>query len=223
MNIKQQFSLASLGLAAALCIPAPSHAATFNEVGDAGQTLLTANLVTSLDPTSISGVISAPSDADLFAVMLTAGSTFTARSAAGSSGPAIADTQLFLFDPGGKGLRYNDDVEVTDFYSQVSFTPGASGTYYLGISAVAFNPQDASSAFIYVRDPFNPTAQPGPSAAGPLASWAADGSGFEDMGAYSIEVSGVSPIPEPGTYASMALGLVMLAALRRRFPANKTR
>lgn len=219
MKLNRHIGLAAL--TAALCGPALSHGATFNELGDAGQLRASANQVGIFAPTAISGAISLPTDADLYAVTLTAGTPFTAQSGAGAAGTAIADTQLFLFDAAGNGLRYNDDLEVTNFYSQLAFTPVVSGIYHIGISAVGFNPQDAAAAFIYARDPFDPAAQPGPSPAGSLAAWAADGSGFEDFGSYTIDVTGVSPVPEPAAYAQFALGLLLFAALRRRFITQK--
>jgi hypothetical protein len=128
---------------------------------------------------------------------------------------AVLDTQLFLFDAAGLGLRYNDDRTVIDPYSRLDFTPSVSGRYYLGVSAVGFNPVDADGNFIYVRDPFDPSSAPGPSAFGALASWAGDGSGVTDHGEFQVNLTGASAVPEPSSAVLIALGLGGLAFARR--------
>jgi hypothetical protein len=178
--------------------------------------LVTANTVSTGPVQTITGAIETEDDADLFALWLTAGLPFTASSATSTG---IFDTQLFLFDAAGQGLAYNDDIAVIDFLSFISFTPEATGRYYLGISGAGFNPQDGAAPpnFIYASDPFDPTARPGPSSAGPLAAWAAVDGSFRDAGAYRIELSGAAPVPEPGSLVLIACGFVALVvAVRRR-------
>lgn len=185
-------------------------AATFSESGDAGQTLGTAAQVSIADPTQIVGAVVAPDDADLFALSLTGGVSFTATSSSvGFAGGGIEDTQLFLFDAAGNGVRYNDDIDTTTFLSQIAFTPTASGLYYLGIAGVGFNPQDGAGNFIYQSDPFNPTALVGVSSAGPLASWDFVPFSVNDSGTYTISLAGAQPVPEPAS----TLGLALVAGL----------
>lgn len=203
--------------ALALALPAITHAQTWTELGDAGDLLSTAQAVTTPSPSIIYGGINPTfPDADVFALRLTAGVAFSATTVSFGGLAGISDTQLFLFESedSGHGIRYNDDIDVIDFYSAINFTPASTGTYYLGISAVDFNPRDAQGSFIYVRDPFDPTATPGASQFGPLASWAAAG-GFTDFGNYQINLVGAAPVPEPGTVVLMALGLAGLFAGRR--------
>ena len=158
----------STGAAAALfalVAPIAVRATTFTEIGDAGALPASANVVDVVDPTRIDGRIEDGADADLFALTLTAGVPFTATSSASTS-DGIFDTQLFLFDASGNGLAYNDDIDAIDFFSTIAFTPSESGTYYLGVSGVGLNPRDALGDFLYVRDPFDPSARLGPSPAG---------------------------------------------------------
>lgn len=200
--------------AALLTIPPLAGAAPWIESGDAGDSLATSDVVTVPAPSMILGNIENPTDADLFALYLTAGVPFSATSVDSGGAAAILDTQLFLFGATGLGLRFNDDITVIDFFSSISFTPLISGVYYLGISAVGFNPIDGDGDFIYVRDPADPSATPGPSAFGPLASWAPDGSGVTDLGDFQINLAGASAVPEPNTLL-LLLGLAGLAAGRR--------
>jgi hypothetical protein len=212
--MKRLLSIGAGAVALALALPTTAGAAIFNEIGDAGQSLVTANLVTVADPTRIDGRIGDATDADLFALSLTAGVAFTATTSPETS-DGIFDTQLFLFDAAGNGIRYNDDIDVTDFFSTLSFAPTVSGVYYLGISGVGLNPKNATGDFIYVRDPFDATAQPGPSSGGPLASWGTDGSGLSDFGSYRIQLTGAAPVPEPESAVMLAVGLLGLLVSRR--------
>ena len=61
------------GLAAVLALPAVAGAATFVEIGNAGQLRAGANLVNVANLEAIAGSISTEEDADLFALQLTAG------------------------------------------------------------------------------------------------------------------------------------------------------
>lgn len=211
--------LSAASVAVALALPTVTHADPWNELGDAGDVLAAANQVLVASPSIIYGNISAPMDADVFALRLTGGVAFSATTVAFGGAAGVGDTQLFLFDSTGHGIRYNDDIDVIDFYSSLSFTPTTTGTYYLGISAIDFNPRDAQGSFIYVRDPFNPTATPGASIFGPVASWAAAG-GFTDFGEYRINLVGAAPVPEPGSIVLMMLGLAGLLAGRRWIKNN---
>jgi len=136
-----------------------------------------------------------------------------------SGGTGIFDTQLFLFDATGGAVQYNDDITATDFFSRIDFLPSASGRYYLGISAVGFRPMDADGDFLYPRSAFDATGQLRASLAGPLAGWSLDDSGITDSGTYAIALSGAvapgTPIPTPGSLILVALGLGILAIVRR--------
>lgn len=203
-----------LAFTAALALPTLAMANAWNEVSDAGDLPVSSNQVTVPSPSIIFGNVASPMDADLFALRLTAGTAFSATTVSFGGMEGIGDTQLFLFDSTGHGIRYNDDRDFTDFFSEISFTPGSTGTYYLGISALDFNPRDAQGSFLYVRDQSNPVATPGASIFGPVASWAAAG-GFADSGQYQINLAGAAPVPEPSTILMMALGLAGLLGARR--------
>ena len=220
--MKKSLRIAAAPLAA-LMLTAAAQAAPWNEVGDAGELLPTAQQVTVDSPSAIFGSVATTVDADLFALQLTSGVLFTATTVPFGGLEGIVDTQLFLFDSTGHGIRYNDDIETIDFFSRISFTPASSGVYYLGISGSGYNPRDGGSgSFIYLSDPSDRTPTPGASQFGPLASWATPPNAFADAGQYQINLAGAAPIPEPSTIALMALGLAGLVAGRRWIKPSET-
>ncbi len=186
----------------------PAEAVTFTESGDAGQSLATANVVPGAVGTGGTDVISgsiaeAFNDADLFAVTLSAGTTFSATVSATATG--LDDSQLFLFNAAGLGLVANDDINSINFFSTISFNIATSGTYYLGISGFDYDPQDAAS-FIF---PNTATGQVTPVAgAGSLSGWTVRTPGPVSFGDYTISLA-TTPIPEP----SSVLGLIAVAGL----------
>lgn len=215
MNWSRPLTSAAAAVAV-LTLSASAGANPWNETTDAGDLLSSAQQVTVAAPSIIFGDVATTTDADLFALQLTSGVTFTATTVSFGGAAGLIDSQLFLFDATGHGIRYNDDITVLDFLSSLTFTPTTSGVYYLGISGAGYNPRDGGSgSFIYQSDPSDPTATPGASQYGPLASWASVSGAFSDFGPYRINLAGAAPIPEPSTIALMALGLAGLFGARR--------
>lgn len=182
----------------------PAEAVTFTELGDAGQNLITANVVqgavgaggTDVISGRISGIVN---DADLFSLTLSAGTTFSAT----VTGIDLDDSQLFLFNAAGFGLTANDDISATNVFSAISFTIATSGTYYLGISGYNYDPQD-STDYIFPDTQFGQVAPV--AGAGRLSDWVARTPGPVSFGDYTISLT-TTPIPEP----SSVLGLMAVA------------
>src|SRR5262249_26899216 len=144
-HLRRRLAMACV-FAAGLASAAEATAAsvTWAEIGDAGQTLATAQLVTgspSDNLTTLSGDISSGSDHDLFLIRITNGATFSATTV-GQPG-TLDDTQLFLFNSAGIGVYANDDdanaLGANSFRSTLpaggaptTITPGL---YYLLIGA----------------------------------------------------------------------------------------
>ncbi|MGK7937943.1 MAG: DVUA0089 family protein [Xenococcaceae cyanobacterium] len=104
-----------------------AQALTFNESGDAGQTLGTAqNIGGAID--QINGNITA-GDVDLYQFFLGSNATFTASTGGLAGGN---DTELFLFDATGAGVTADDDGVSFAGESTIN-TSLTAGTYYLGI------------------------------------------------------------------------------------------
>jgi len=160
--------------------------------------------------TTITGLIGAGGDADMFLIHIDNPGIFQAKTWPGTS----IDTQLWLFDANGIGVSFNDDDPGgAGLQSTITgaFVPGP-GDYYLAVSTYDRDAQNASSLDIWNDTPYNVERAPdGPGAPGPVAGWA--GTGFSD-GPYQIDLTGASYVPEPTTLALLAMG--GLALLRRR-------
>ena len=75
-------------------------------------------------------------DVDIYKLVVSSsdiGRTYTFTTSQPSGG-ADGDTYIRLFNSSGSELAYNDDVG-TGYYSRLSWTPAAAGTYYLGVSS----------------------------------------------------------------------------------------
>ena len=83
---------------------------------------------------------------DLYKFTVTAGDTITATTALPSGGTAM-DTYLRLFNSSGTQLAFDDDSG-GNYYSSLTYTFTASGTYYIGVSGyanTAYNPKVGGS------------------------------------------------------------------------------
>jgi methionine-rich copper-binding protein CopC len=100
-----------------------------------------------------SGRIDVPSDADMFAIPLTAGTQYTID----VKSTGLADPYLILFDGGGKALAHDDDTGV-GLNSQLTFTPAVSGNYFVSVSDfdTDVGPYSVSA---FVRTVFNGSAK----------------------------------------------------------------
>ena len=234
--VNRVFSIGRLGaLLGLLVIPAGLYAGTYSEIGDAGKTIGTAQLVNGLPGgtplAEIFGTLTA-SDADIFAIFVTGGQTFSATTVSNSSN--FFDTQLFLFDSTGKGVYANDDDPDSPPQSTLpashTLTPVAPGLYYLAISGSGYLPVSAgglifpSTAIPGIPDPgvVDPS---GPGGAQALSGWSATSS---ELGGYDIILTGAefvgaanSDAPEPSTVFILGGGGMMLALLRRRLAVNR--
>jgi hypothetical protein len=211
------WAVAAIGVAS---YPIQVQAFSFTEVGDAGDTLSTAQVISgSSSLTSISGSLSGFDDAaDLFQIALTGGQSFSATTVGGAS----FDTRLFLFAANGTGVYFNDDAAIDTLQSTLpansSFTPTQSGIYYLGIAGFDSAPVNAAGDRIFpsVNDfsvdvpqediftgVFGPT---GPGGSLPLSVF--DGLILNEGGSYTIALTGAEAVPEPVS----TLGLILAGA-----------
>jgi hypothetical protein len=205
----------------------------YSETGDAGQSLSSAQFVnlqpggTALD--AIRGVLDA-GDADIFAIYLTGGRTFSATTTASSLLFNTFDTQLFLFNSSGVGVYANDDDPSSPPQSTlpaaISLTPSASGIYYLAISGSGYLPV-SSGGFIFpvsggLLDPSGGSSgavgPTGPGGSSLLSGWFSTSS---ESGGYEIILTGAqflpdTGVPEPSTGLLLGAGLTVLVFFRKR-------
>lgn len=200
-----------------------SLGATYTEIGDAGQTLITAQPVNTLPlGTPLSAIFGnlELGGADIFGIYLTGGQTFSATTVNGST---FIDTQLFLFTSAGLGVYANDDDPNSPPQSTlpagISFTPIASGFYYLAVSGAGFMPVSSGGFIFPVSGGFldqsggiqNTVGPTGPGGASALTGWSSLSS---ENGAYEIDLTGAQFIPEPSSALLVASGLIMAGARR---------
>lgn len=195
MNARQSILAAAALLTAAFS--ASSHAATFNEVGDAGQTASTAQ-----DAVGFNRIIGAlgdfgGGDIDFYRIFIEDPASFGVTVDATLS--IDNDTELFLFDQAFDLVLENDDLSDSGTVADVSnlsiFRPGelagaAAGIYFLAISIFDAEGQDGGTI----------TVDPDPFQTGP----------------YTLDLTGVSTVPLPATLPLGAAAFATLAFVGRR-------
>lgn len=204
---------ALLAGAAVLAMSGAALGDVWNEVGDAGDLLNTAQITIGTGSLDAINGDHGTSDVDLYCIRILDPGRFIATTTGGTS----FDTQLFLFGADGRGVSHNDDNPNGGLQSRLTgqFVQ-APGIYYLAISRYNRDPVDGAGALIWANSPFNVERAPdGPGAANPLAGWVNSNTAG---GAYTIflEGAGFCEVPAPGALALLGLGGLTLAGRRRR-------
>ncbi len=191
-----------------------ANAATWAEVGDAGDSLATSNStvygVGGLD--TITGTLPSDSDIDLYKIQITDHTSFAA---AISPLVVIADPDIWLFNASGVGIVHNSTVQFGACAIDGTFVP-SNGTYYLGVSSSGALAQSAGGN-IWTGTNFSSQYAPdGPGAAQALSNWG--GTPINDQINYSIFLHGAdfATAPEPASAMMLALLGVGAIAGRRR-------
>lgn len=221
-----------LALATA-CLPCAltSQAATYTESGDAGDLLPAAQLATGPAGTALTAINGALtltngiSDSDLFQIVVSSPTGFSATTTGFVAGRNNFDTQLALFSSTGLGVVTNDDAAAGGSQSaiaagSVTLTPG---TYYLLISGSGRYATSAGGLIFpnYTDGTTDPTGTYGPTGAGGTGSLSGYTGNSNEGGAYTVALTGAqvvpAVVPEPTSLAALATGLGgLLMALRRR-------
>jgi hypothetical protein len=200
-----------------------AHAVNWQEAGDAGALLSTAQEPTGNGPLrNIRGAVSTNADVDLYKIFISDPAAF---SASVTSETGNFDSILALFNSGGFGVYGNDNAKLGDYGASLPagnfFGPQASGWYYLAVFGpdtwpTSGNGDSIAPAALAPYTQVVPAS--GPGGASPLNAWTAVAPGdlvtvSED---YRIRLSGVSVVPEPETYAMLLAGLGLVGAIARR-------
>jgi hypothetical protein len=184
-------SLAALA-ALLLLIVAPAATAA-PEVGDAGDLPGTAQDLSGEGVARIDGRLGQVGDIDMYRLCVSGGGTFSATTVGGTS----VDTQLFLFDPDGRGVYANDDrggILQSDLPAGDPLTPQVQGDYLLAVGAYNIDPLSASG-MIFPNET-GLVGPDGPGGADPVTAW---GGRANASGAYTIFVTGAECLPEDTT------------------------
>lgn len=208
----------------------PAHAVGYVEIGDAGDLPATAQVVfgpanTAL--TSISGTLTFSnniSEGDMYRIVISSPSTFSATTTGFSPGVNNFDTQLFIFTLSGLGVIANDDDPSTGAAQSTiaagQFTlPAAS--YYLLITGSGRFPTSSGGLIFpnFTDGSTDPTGVYGPTGPGGASAVTGFTGSSNDGGSYSIVLTGaqfVTAVPEPSTMVAMGFGLGLLCLARRR-------
>ncbi|MCA8906594.1 MAG: PPC domain-containing protein [Rhodospirillaceae bacterium] len=87
----------------------------------------------------VTGEIEVPDDEDWFALQAEAGMSYRIdMEGTPTNAGSLPDPYLYLYDSSGMEVDWNDDGGEA-FNSQITFTPDAPGTYYIGAAAFASN------------------------------------------------------------------------------------
>lgn len=221
----KRYLLPAAVVAATWMLCGTGRAATFTEIGDAGELPGAAQYTGAVGPLEyIQGtMLNFPGirDIDVFAIDIFDPNSFFA-STVNSNTVGVApefDTQLFLFDRNGNGVVANDDAPA-DLRSTIpagSLMGRAADLYFLAIAEIGDTPIDDMGNPLF---DFDGSAVSG---VGPLAGWLSDlNATAASGGLYQIDLAGArgaeisQVVPEPATLAMFSV-LLSLVAVRTRF------
>ena len=184
----------------------------WTEVGDAGQTVATAQITLGEGALKlIDGELTTGDDADIFCIRITDVSQFYANSG------ASFDAQLFLFTMSGVGIAMADNNGGSgQAVLDGTFVP-APGDYLLAISRYNNDPIDVIGDLIWNNTPRNTQRSPdGPSVTDVLHDF--NNGGPSNGGKYKLDLKGVEFCPTPGAASLMfaAIGITGMRSRRRR-------
>ena len=168
--------LRSTALAAALVVAAHFAAAAadaqiWQETGDAGSLVSTAQVTAGNGPlTQIRGALGAPTDVDVYCIHLGAAQPPFAP-LVGLNCLVIQGPNAWLFDAAGNGIASNNTCSGGSKQIIAPSTGLAVGNYYVAVSFYGYDPQSASGAMWQALPPAS-RAPDGPGAAGTLTGWA---------------------------------------------------
>lgn len=134
-----------------------------------------------------------------------------------TQGTSIVDTQLFLFDSSGKGLAWNNDIDLAGGNTQSAFSTFLGlGEYYIALSFWGVDPEDDVPMALF--DTINTNDGPANAGAGTVANWADFyGGTLWDIDDYTINAY----VPEPGALALSLAALALMAGVSRRRIASR--
>ncbi|MBC7881306.1 MAG: DVUA0089 family protein [Anaerolineae bacterium] len=215
---------ALLAVAAVAMTAGSVNAATYAEIGDAGETLGTAAIADTQPGVSLDAIVGTltANNADLFQIYISDPVTFSANTLF-TTGVNNFDTSLFLFDAGGFGVYANDDATGSQSALPAgdALSPTTAGIYYIAISGSGFSPVSTDGPIFQQPNgntiPFNAVLSPtGVGGTKALSGWT--GTSGSNAGAYRINLTGATFVPEPtvSVFLPSLFALWGAASLKRR-------
>ena len=235
MSLK--FALPVALATACLSFATTSQALNYAETGDAGDLPTAAQVIsgpagTSLD--QISGALTLTngiSDSDLFEILISNPSAFSAAATAFAPGVNNFDSQIFLFSATtNKGIVGNDDNPANGAPQAAipagSFT-GAAGLYYILISGSGRYATSAGGLIFPnftdgTTDPSTVVGPTGPGGAGAITGYTGNSN---EGGNYRIALTGAQfvVVPEPASLVYVIAGAAGLMLVTRRARGSSAR
>jgi hypothetical protein len=210
-----------VGLTTAALFSAPAIATPWVEVGDAGDTIASAQ-GTFQPVTSISGSLFGSENGpfafdlvDIYRISVGAPTFLSITTAPGNAADSINDPVLYLFDSAGMALVMNDDDGINGTQSTIGplspiYLPG---NYYIAVTFSGAEPLSAAGASLF--DAFGSFLA---ISTDPLASWTGGPltTNFDVPGVYELALT---TIPVPSGLLLLVPGLLGLGAVRRSIRA----
>jgi hypothetical protein len=187
---------------AALSFATVAQAQTWNETGDAGDFVASAQSTVGTGALqTINGNLASPTDADLYCVHLTAvppaGLPLVQLQCVLIQGPNVR-----MFDALGNGVFMNETCSGGNKTILAPNVSLAAGTYYIAVSYYGVDPQSAGGA-IWLSGLPGQRGPDGPGAAGTLTAWAGNAS-VQPINPYTIHLAfmGYCEAPTPALPAT---------------------
>lgn len=165
-----------LAFAAALLLAlAPAaHAQSWNEVGDAGDMIATAQVTVGAGPfTTLNGALGSAGDVDMYCIELGLTPRVLGIPAVQLQCVMVSGPNVWVFDAAGNGVATNQ-ICAGGFKTVTTAMFPSPGTYYVAVAYDGVRPQSAGGA-IWDPSALTERAPDGPGAASPLTGWAGAG------------------------------------------------
>ena len=173
-----------------LVVASATHAQVWNESGDAGDLVSTAQTTVGSGPlTTINGGLASPNDVDLYCIRMPSvpptGQPLIRLGCVAHQGPNV-----WLFDAAGNGVLTNATCSAGFKTIAAPNVSLPAGVYYVAVSYSGVDPQSSGGA-IWLPAVLGQRAPDGPGAGSPLTGWAGTAN-VQPINPYQITLTGMT-------------------------------